>query len=229
MTHVTLAELITMCSLASAPNPDHIHDTLHRIVLAHSGGLALTVLDATTSTAYAPTHPKEAAAIVAGLEASSHRVHVGLAGLSSPLRRRLFVEPEHALDPCTNIGLATLELERVLGRKDTPRDTDALHRTLATYFRPEKPDDLQAIDWGSRVLLVPHVSVRAQVDAPPDARVATVTFTLSGSAIFPDGGQPNPTPAPGNRDAQAPGEAAEAPKHEQEANEPEPTNAQGDP
>jgi len=211
MTHVTLAELITMCSLATSPNPDHVHDTLHRVVLAHSKGNSLTILDATTSTTYAPGDVRKAAAIVAGLEASAHRVHVGLAGLSSTLRRRLGVDVEHALDPCTNIGFASLELERVLGKKK-PADVDALHRGLAAYFHPKQPTHLQAIDWGSRVLLVPHVSVRAQVSAPASARAPTVTFSLGRSSIFPDGGTPKTPPKKSPPTPSPPVEAKAAPK-----------------
>jgi hypothetical protein len=195
MMEVTLAELITMCSLASVPNPDHIHDTLHRVVMAHSGGVSLTVLDANTATTYTPPGLEQAVAVVNGLEASSRRVNVGLAGLSGHLRARLGVGARDALDPCRNVALASLELERVLTPK-TRRDLDALHRALAAYFDPDNPTELQAIDWGSRVLLVPHVSVRAQVDAPPGARAPTVTFTLSGSAIFPAGGAPGPLSVP---------------------------------
>jgi len=213
----------------SAAHADSAHDPTHRRGPSRAGGAALTIGGATASTPYTPTHPKEAAASVAGVEAGAHRVHVGRAGLSSPLRRRLSVEPKDALDPCTNIGLATLELERVLGRKSKPKDADALHRALAMYFRPDKPDHLQAIDWGSRVLLVPHVSVRAQVDAPPDARIATVTFALEGSAIFPDGGKPASPPAPKNQDPATPRPETKAAGNEEEADEPKPTNAQGDP
>lgn len=208
MMHVTLAELITMCSLASTPNIHHVHDTLHRVVLAHSGGDALKILDATTGATYKPADVRAATHIIAGLEAGSHRVHVGLAGLSSQLRRRLGVEPRRALDPCTNIGFATLELERVLTKK-TRSDVDALHRALASYFHPSDPTHLQALDWGSRVLLVPRVSVRTQIDAPLDARSPTVTFTLSQSPIFPSGGQPPSDEPPKAPDKPTKGKARE--------------------
>lgn len=217
MTHVSLAELITMCSLASSPSPDHVHDTLYRVVIAHSAGAPHMVLDATTSQTYTPHDPARAAAIVARLEASSHKVHVGLAGLSSHMRARYSVTPAEALDPCTNIGFASLELELVLTRK-TRKDPDALHRALAAYFSPEGSDHLQAIDWGSRVLTVPPVSVAEQVDAVGSRRHPTVTFTLQGPSIFGQGGQarepvpPPPTSAPlGSNDERA--------KQEDEANE----------
>ncbi len=177
---MTLAELILMCSLASSP---HVQDTLYRVVLAHSGGQPLTIVDATTSRTYQVTDPARAALIAGRLEDSGHRLHIGVAGLSNHLRFRLQITPGDALKPCRNIGFASLELERVLTQR-TKRDIDALHRALAHYFDPNNPEHLQAIAWGSRVLATPRVSVKQQVHAQGPNRLPTITYEGARATIL---------------------------------------------
>lgn len=173
---LTLPGLILACSASPMPQ---VHSTLHRISVAHSRGNATYVFNASTMKAYSNlAGEKQATSIIKQLAAAKHDVHVGLTGLSPQAIARWKVTPSMALDACTNIRVASLELRHLgVGRLREQR----LHRVLARYWQPLAPTSMEAIDWGAAVLHQPILNVAKEVNNP--AQQASAVYTVKRTLV----------------------------------------------
>lgn len=178
---LTLAQFILACSLSAEPQ---VEDTLFRVVHATSKGHPHFLLTH-EGHVYTPEDRARAKRTLQGvLDVPGARVHIGVASLTSQRLKTLRIEPHEALDPCTNIGIASLELESLLDAS-TRKSTQALHEALATYYAPNNSDGLEAISFGARVLVIKKVDV--QKEAENDDPEPGPTFTLERSAFYEEG------------------------------------------
>ncbi len=178
---LTLAQFILACSLSSEPD---VEDTLYRVVMATSQGHPHWI-QTHDGHLYTPENQERAERMLSGLlGVPGARVHVGVAALPSQRLMKQTLEPERALDACTNIGLASLELEPLLGKK-TRKDIQAYHEALATYYAPGEPESLEALSFGARVLAIEDVDVREEAER--DDPMPGPTFTLSRSMFYEEG------------------------------------------
>lgn len=181
MTTMTLAQLILACSLSSSA---HVHDTLHRVVMASSQGHTFWIATS-TGHVYTPAHLERALSIVDGLDTQT--LHLGLAALSTTHLKRLEFEPAHAMDSCTNLGMTSLELERVLPKKGARTAIQAMHKALALYYSPLEPEGMGALSFGAKVLATPTIDVskEAASEHPSSGPTFTVSLDLFGGQGAP--------------------------------------------
>ena len=191
MQMLTLAELITRCSLVGAPEGAHVNDMLYRVVEATSRGDVYAVTDATTGEVHHSGDLERASALVERLEGAGHDTRLGLAGVSLRDARTLGYTPAETFEPCTQIGIASAALERVLTPK-ARKSTATLHIALATYWSPRNHEDLQAIEWGARVLSTPRVDVDELDERASSGRALEPQIYPAGSGIFFGAGRPKP-------------------------------------
>lgn len=178
---VTLAQLILACSLSSEPE---VENTLYQVVMVGSQGAPYFIQTGQGHT-YLPKTRERAETLLSGvLAVPGARVHIGLSALPSSRLKAHTLEPERALDACTNVGIASLELEALLQDATT---LQARHEALAAYHAPDDPTSTTALAWGARVLASPEVDVReeAESDTPREGP----TFKLVRSAFYA-GGEP---------------------------------------
>lgn len=158
MSTMTLAQLILACSLSSSP---HVHNTLHRVIMASSKGQPYWIATS-EGHVYTPEHVTRAEAIIEGLP--NQELHIGLAALSRVHLERLDVTFTQAFDVCTHVGIASLELEGVLTAK-TRSHVQAMHEALATYYDPRTPDSLSALSFGAKVLAMQEIDVEEEASS----------------------------------------------------------------
>lgn len=185
MTTLTLAQMILACSLSSSP---HVEDTLYRVVMASSQGQPYWMATS-QGHVYTPETQERAESILEGMK--SGEVHIGLAALSMTRLIQQDIVPTRALETCTNLGIASLELEAVL-TPETKRSVQVMHEALALYYDPRQPDGLGAISFGARVLAITHVNV--QEEAYAEYPLPGPTFILK-RGVF-DGGSGPKEPSP---------------------------------
>ena len=152
---ITLAQLILTCSLSASP---HVNTTLHRVVMASSKGHPHWIATS-KGHVYTPESLARASAVLEGMP--HERFHLGLAALPSSRLRAMDVPLTHALEPCTNIGLASLEFETLL-TSSTTKHIQAMHEALAAYAYPDRPEDVVALSFGARVLAMEEVDVEEE-------------------------------------------------------------------
>lgn len=155
MSTLTLAQLILTCSLSASP---HVNTTLHRVVMASSKGHPHWIATS-KGHVYTPESLARASTILEGLP--HERFHLGLAALPSSRLRAMDVPLTHALSPCTNIGLASLEFETLL-TSSTTKHIQAMHEALAAYAYPDSPEDVVALSFGARVLATEEINVEEE-------------------------------------------------------------------
>ena len=148
---LTLPALIVACS---ATQRSDVQDTLYRIAIAHARGQQNYFYNASTDKSYVNRMD-----LYEKLVAAKHKVHLGLMSLSRPQIDRYRLKSARAVDVCTNVKIASMELARLMPRKTSET---GLHKVLARYFDERDPNSTSAIDWGAMVLAQPRVSVKAQ-------------------------------------------------------------------
>lgn len=201
---LTLAQLILACSLTERPD---VQDTLYNVVLAASAGQPYIVHDLTTGEHYQSTTPSRVQAIREGLEREHHELRLGLAALSSRSLTEARLTDSRAFDVCTQIGLASLQLEGHLSAGHA--SLDARHQSLAKYYDPEHPESFQALDFGARVLALAPVDVSAEADAEHPR--PSPTYVIEKSAFFGSG---TPTTLPARSPSSDLAEGSEKPEDE---------------
>lgn len=187
MKGITLAQLILACSLSSEP---HVEDTLYRVVMATSQGHPYWMAT-DEGHLYTPETLGRAQGMLKGFQDAQHTVHIGLAALSSERLKDATLEPSRALDACTNIGIASLELESVLPLSS--KKPQEMHEALALYFMPAHPTSLAALSMGARVLAIKQVNVREEADA--EHPLPGPTYQLERSLFYEQGKPVAPLPA----------------------------------
>lgn len=211
-TTLTLAQFILACSLSQEPR---VEDMLYRVVMATSQGHPHWMLTH-EGHIYTPENKARAEHTLSGLlKAPGARVHVGVAALSSLRLKDHTREPERALDACTNLKIASLELEGVLPSTKKRKHVQALHEALAMYYDPGHPEGLAALSFGARVLAIDAIDVRKE--AVSESPEPGPTFELNRSLFYDEGTPEQPTPSvpptpPESQPAQAPRE----PEHKEE-------------
>lgn len=172
------ARVIVTCALSSSGQgaPEHVESLLYRIASVNTRDAlhAHTVIDATLGRRHEATSVSEAAGIARALVDAGHTVHLGPMGLPPQTRARYRLSVEQSLDVCKAVGVASLELERLVTPSIASRD-ELLHIALSAYWSPDDPDDLQAIEWGARVLATPtadvaHLARQAPAGTTPQRR-----------------------------------------------------------
>lgn len=135
--HVALGRTISVSDfieLAKKCAPNVADMTLASVAMTESGFNRLAVYDNTTGKDGTPATPMEAAALVDKLIAAEHSVDVGLMQINSKNFRRLGLNAETALDPCTSITAAgRLLSENYAGGITHAQQQASLRGALSAY------------------------------------------------------------------------------------------------